>query len=107
MSLNALIIKTLKSLNVPVAFQNYNGSESTYIRFFEYNQNGALYADDEEVKTGYFIQIDVFSMGDYTNLVKEVKKELKAVGFIRSMETESYENDTKTYHKVMRFNFVQ
>lgn len=107
MSLNSLIINNLKPLGVPVAFLNYKGKATTYIRFFEYNQNGALYGDDQELKSRHFIQVDIFSRNDYTDLVKQVKDKLKTIGFIRNFETEMYETDTDFYHKVLRFNFVQ
>lgn len=107
MSLNSLIISTLESLGVPVSFQTYNGKASTYITFFEYNQRSALDADDTETQTKYSVQIDVWSKNDYTTLVKQVKESLTNQGFRRTSEAELFESDTKIYHKVIRFNFVQ
>lgn len=107
MSLNSLIISTLKTLGVPVAFQTYKGTESTYITFFEFNQTAHEKADDVETKTRHSIQVDVFSNGDYTALVQQVKDSLISVGFTRSMETEYYEDDLNIYHKILRFNYVQ
>jgi hypothetical protein len=107
MSLNALIINTLKPLGVPVSFQTYPGNELTYITFFEFNQRSAVSADNEEKRTAHSIQVDIWSKTDYTNLTKSVKAALVEVGFVRSMETEYYENETGYFHKVLRFNFVQ
>lgn len=107
MSLNALIINTLKPLGVPVSFQTYTGTAATYITFFEYNQNSALNADDEEINTNHSIQVDIWSKGDYTTIVQQVKDNLKTAGFRRTFETELYEPDTKIYHKVLRFSFVK
>ncbi|WP_297988286.1 hypothetical protein [uncultured Anoxybacillus sp.] len=107
MSLNKMIIDTLKPLGVPVAFQTYEGKEKTYITFFEYNQFSALNADDEEQQTAHFIQVDVWSKGDYTSIVDEVKQRMKEAGFRRTTETELYEPDTKIYHKVLRFSYVE
>ncbi|PLR93192.1 tail completion protein gp17 [Bacillus sp. T33-2] len=107
MSLNSLIINTLKPLSVPVAFQTYTGTATTYITFFEFNQNGALHGDDSELKSRHSIQVDIWSKGDYTTLAKQVKEKLIEAGFTRTMETEFFEADTKIYHKVLRFNFVQ
>lgn len=107
MSLNSLIINTLKPLGVPVAFQTYSGNESTYITFFEYNQRGALHAEDEEKRIAHSIQVDICSTGDYMNLAKQVKDKLLSIGFTRIMETEFYEPDIKLYQKVIRFNYVQ
>lgn len=107
MSLNSLIISSLQSTRVPVAFQHYPGNEDTYITFFEFAQNGALYGDDQELKSDHAIQVDIWSKSDYTYLTKQVKDILKNIGFTKSYETELYETDTEIYHKVLRFNFVQ
>ncbi|MFD2681214.1 hypothetical protein [Bacillus seohaeanensis] len=109
MSLNSLIISTLNSL-APVAFQKYKGSEDTYITFFEYNQGAAVSADDDETVTRHSIQVDVWSKGDYTDLVKEVKAKMKQVGFTKNYETELYEEEAEDviiYHKVLRFYYFK
>jgi hypothetical protein len=107
MSLNKLVIDTLKPIGVPVAFQTYSGTAQTYITFFCYNSKGELFADDEEIETGFYIQVDVWSKGDYTSIVPQVKELMTAAGFRRTTETELYEPDTKIYHKVLRFSYVQ
>lgn len=102
--MNKLIISTLKPLGIPVSFQYYNGLETTYITFFCYNDQVELYADDEELATGYYIQLDVFSKGKYLEIVKQVNKLMKDVGFIkRPSGPELYEEGTKLYHKPLRF----
>lgn len=110
MILNSLIINTLKPLNVPVRFQTLldsDGDPDIYITFFEFNQRGALHGDDQEIKTGHSFQVDIWSKGDYTSLAKQVKESLLGIGFTRIMETEFFETESRTYHKVLRFNFVQ
>ncbi|MBP3038064.1 hypothetical protein J9303_00895 [Bacillaceae bacterium Marseille-Q3522] len=107
MSLNNLIESTLEPIGIPVSFQTYPGEETTYITYFEYNQRGALFAEDEEKRTAYSIQVDVWSQVDYTDVVKQVKSKLKATGFIRQYEGEIYEDETETYHKILRFNYAQ
>lgn len=106
MSFNKLIIDTLKPF-APTSFQTYSGTIFPHITFFELYQGAELNADDEEEMTAYSIQVDIWAHDDYTNLVKQVKASLKILGFRRAFETEFYENDTKIYHKVLRFNFVE
>lgn len=102
--MNKLIKDTLSPLGIPVSLQYYNGSETTYITFFSYLDKGELYADDEEVATGNYIQIDIFSKGNYTNIVKQVIKLMKKAGFIKKPSgPELFEDDTKIYHKPLRF----
>lgn len=106
MSLNELIINTLKPLNVPVSFAKYNQTADTYVVFLEYDQGGSLFADDEEKKTKHLYQVDVFSKGNYLKLVKELKKLLKEVGFSRTFETETYEDEMKRFRKILRFSYI-
>lgn len=109
MSINKLIIDTLESTGVPVDFQTYEGDENKYITFSEYLQQGEGFADDDEIVTGHYIQINVWSKyildtnTSYRKIVDQVKKLLKEKGFIRKYETELYEPDTKIFHKVLRF----
>lgn len=101
--INKIIIDTLNSLNVPVSFQKYSGKAETYITFYEYLATGEEYEDDEESLTAHYIQVDVWSKIDYTNLVKEAKKLLINAGFKRLNEIDLYEEDTKIYHKGLKF----
>lgn len=106
MNLNNLIISTLAPTGVKVSFQTYTGSDTTYITFFEYNQQGALFADDVEQNTRYSVQVDVWSKGNYKNIVEQVRELMTNVGFIRNSEAELYEDDTKIFHKVFRFYYA-
>ena len=105
--INKLIIDTLKPLSIPIGFQRYSGKEQTYITFHEYIQAGEAFEEDEEKYTGHYIQIDVWSKGDYTALVKSIKELLKSAGFKRLNETDLYEPDTGIYHKGMRFYYLE
>lgn len=106
MTINQLIIETLKPLNVPVSFGTYNQSANTYVVFLEYNQGSAMKADDEEYRTKHLYQVDVFSKGNYLDLVKQLKKLLKEVGFSRTFETETYEDEMKRFRKILRFSYI-
>ena len=106
MNINQLILNILKDVGAPVAYLNYSGDERTYIRFFEYDQSAALEAEDDELYGSHNIQIDIFSSGNYLALVKKVKQMMKQAKFKKSFETEMFEDDTKLYHKVLRFYFI-
>lgn len=105
--INQLIINTLKPLNIPVVFQKYTGKAETYITFHEYLTAGEEYEDDEEILTAHYIQVDLWSKVDYTALVKEVKRLLINVGFKRINEVDLYEDDTKIYHKGLKFYYLE
>jgi hypothetical protein len=97
---------TLKPLGVPVSFANYNQTADTYIVFLEYNQSPWLSADDEEMFTKHFYQVDVFSSGNYLQLVKDVKRLMKQAGFGRMFESETYEPEMKKFRKILRFSYI-
>lgn len=97
---------TLEQLGVPVANSVYEGQEETYIVFNEYNQAPLLSADDEEISTKYFYQVDVFSKYNYTQLVKQLKKLMKEAGYGRMFESETYETNMKMYRKIIRFSYA-
>ncbi|MBO0586117.1 hypothetical protein [Sporosarcina sp. E16_8] len=105
MSLNSLIINTLKPANVPTSFQVYSGTTSTYITFFEYNEMGTSFAEDAEQTERRSIQVDIWSKGNYAALVEQTKALMIQAGFTRVDGREFYEDDTKTFHKIYRFYY--
>lgn len=90
-----------------MCFQKYSGSEETYITFHEYFCSGEEYEDDEEKLTGHYIQVDVWSKNDYTELIDMVKNLLIQSGFRRLNEMDLYEEDTKIYHKGLKFYYTE
>jgi hypothetical protein len=105
--INKLIIDTLENIGVPVSFQRYLGTETTYITFFEYLQQGESYADNAEKNTGHYVQVDVWSKTDYIALRDSALAALKAARFSRVYETEFYEDDTKIFHKILRLFYLE
>jgi hypothetical protein len=67
-------------------------------------ENGQDFADDEEITTTVTLQVDVWSKGDYTEIVKQVKSKLEEINFYRIAEYDDFEEDTQIYHKILRFN---
>jgi len=103
MNYNQTIIDALENLGVPVAFQAYTGTAQTYITFFCYNEQGEEWAEDAEIATGYYIQVNLWSKSDYTTLAGQVKDAMIAAGFARTGSQDLYEPETKIYHKALRF----
>lgn len=110
MSLYSEISTALKPLNIPTRRlrllktdeeKNYD----QYIIVYFLDQYGGLFADDEEIETIHSIQISLFTRLDFEETTKSIKKLLKAIGFMRTSEYESYENQTGYYHKVIRFSY--
>jgi len=103
---NTQIMNILKTTGQPVAFQTYAGTTFPYITFFFYDENGALYADDVEDKTNWYVQVNIFSKGSYTALVEQVKQLMIDAGFTRRSAQDLYESDTKLFHKALRFQYT-
>jgi hypothetical protein len=106
-SINKLIKDTLEPLNVPCEFETYEGEDDPYITFFCYNEQGEKFADDVEIETGFYIQVDIWSKGNIEQLKVNVIKLLKAAGFKRKTAQDLYESDTQLYHKCIRFFYAQ
>lgn len=105
MNVDKLIMDTLSPLGYPIAKARYIRPEKTYIVFVEYNQGPRINADDDELLTKHFYQVDIFSDVNYNELVKSVKKLMKQAGFGRMFESETYDDDMGKYRKIIRFNY--
>ncbi len=105
--INKLVLESLSSIGVPVAFQKYTGTALTYITFHEYLQNGEDFSEDQESQTGHYVQVDVWSKTDYTALVTTIKSMLLSAGFHRLNEADFYEQDTDLYHKGIKFFYLE
>lgn len=75
-----------------------------YIEYEVLNEEGSLYAENEEIGTNYRIQIDVFTKGSYTAIVKAIKNVMKENGFMKEFGGSLYEKSSKLFHYVLRFN---
>ncbi len=105
--ISKIILDALKPLKIPVSFQKYSGKAKTYITFHEYLVSGEEYEDDVESLTAHYIQVDIWSKDDYTAIVKNVKELLFKVGFKRLNEIDLYEEETKIYHKGLKFYYLE
>ena len=77
-----------------------------YIEYEFIDENGNAWEEGTEISTDYYLQVDVFSKGGYTDLENIIKEKMKNAGFERSMAVDLYEKDTQLFHKAMRFIFT-
>lgn len=82
-----------------------DNTTAPYIEYEVLNEEGSLYAENEEIGTNYRIQVDVFTKGSYTSIVKAIKNVMRENGFIREFGGSLYEENSKLFHYVLRFNF--
>lgn len=106
MNVKRLVLDTLRPTGVPVYPMTYTGTAEDYIIYTEYNQVSEMNADDIEWETEHFFQVDVFSStGRYVNLSEDVYNRMKAAGFGRMFESETYDDEARKYRKIFRFSY--
>ena len=91
---------------IPVKFLRYNGKSDTYITYCETDKNNSLFGDDGCEGYVSYYDFDIFSKGNYTTIVSEVKRLMKENGFTWQPSRDSedmYEDETKLYHKTLSF----
>lgn len=76
-----------------------------YIEYEIINEEGSLYAENEEIGTTYRVQIDVFTKGSYTLIVKAIKNVMKENGFMKEFGGSLCEEGPKLFHYILRFNY--
>jgi len=89
-----------------VYFLHANSPKPPYIEYEIFDENGEEWAENKEIATNYYVQVDVFSKADYTDLENKIKEKMINAGFNRSMCADLYENDTQLFHKAMRFSIT-
>ena len=104
MNIKKQLKKALEPLKIPVNQSTYIGKKVPYIVFQVYLEQGELFADDEELVTGYYIHLDLFGKENMEELSEKIKKLMKEAGFVRQASWDGqFEQDTKLYHKIFRF----
>lgn len=92
------------NVRIPVEFLRYKGKSEIYITWQSIGNNPTLVGDDEVIASIYDIDIDIYTKGNYLNIMKAVKQLMKENGFIWTMDSpDMYEDDTGYYHKTISF----
>lgn len=82
-----------------------DNTTAPYIEYEVLNEEGSLFAENEEIETNYRIQIDVFTKGSYTEIVKAIKNVMIENYFMKEFGGSLYEKDAKLFHYILRFNY--
>lgn len=96
----------VNNIEIPVNYLRYNGNKTSYITYMETDIDGTLAGDNEILGYVSYYDFDIYSKGNYLDIVKEVKKILKANGFTWQPSRTSqdmFEDDTGYYHKTLCF----
>lgn len=106
MSIYKEIATILEGLGIPCEPMGYSGKETTYITYTEYLSQGERSADNREIVTGHYIQVDIWSdTSRYLLITDEVKRRFLAAGWRRTTEADlpERENGKTLYHRALRF----
>lgn len=104
--MNELIESLFKNFSVPVSFLYYDGDATTYVTYQHYDSDGVLAADNGIVNYVDYYDFDIYSKGNYFDVIEAVKEILTNAGFIWQPSRSSadmYEKETKYYHKTLCF----
>lgn len=86
-----------------VYFLHADNPNTDYVEYEFYDENGNAWSEGEEIGTNYYLQVDIFSKGNYGTLENTIKTKLTSNGFERLSAVDLYESDTKLFHCAMRF----
>lgn len=81
------------------------------ITYFEINNVDDDYGDDDPLTSRISVQISIWTKDTIDTsgatqlmpIAQEVDKAMKGLGFVRTIAFDLYEDDTKVFHKAMRY----
>lgn len=89
---------------VPFAHLRYKGKSKRFVTWTMINEVPRLSANDEPLYSVCSVDIDIFSDGNYLDIIKEIKNKMKNNEWVWTGDSpEMYEEDTGLYHKTCSF----
>lgn len=103
-NLNTEIETALSNFGVPIAFMYYEGDADTYITYMQSDKTNVLAGDDGILGCVQYYDFDVYSKGNYLQLIDNLITTMTNLGWTYQPNRDSpdlYERDTKYYHKTI------
>ena len=101
---------TVDGVAIPVSFMFYEGHGEPYVTYMQQDADRSLSGDDELIGYVDYYDFDVYSKGNYLNIIESLKAILKANNFVWQPSRSSqdfYETDTGYYHKTLNFAYLK
>ncbi len=98
---------TVDGVKVPVAFLRYDGKKTTYVTYQQTDADDTFSTDDNLANYVEFYDFDIYSKGNYTQILEKIKEILTTNGFRWQPPRSSgdlFEDDTGYYHKTLCFS---
>ena len=82
-----------------------NINKKSAISYYEMDNSVSSKADDEEYSSNIAVQVDIWtkSSSKCSKLAIEVNSKMEELEFERTLAVDLFEQETKIYHKTMRF----
>lgn len=93
---------------IPVSFLFYEGHGEPYITYMNQDMDNSFSGDDDLLGYVTYYDFDVYSTGNFLNIVESVKTKLKQYGFVWQPSRSSqdfFETDTGYFHKTLNFAY--
>ena len=97
-------------VTIPVVFLNYKGHGEPYVVYMNQDKDKSLSGDDELIGYVDYYDFDVYSKGNFFNIIESIKVLLKENGFIWQPSKSSqdmFEAETGYYHKTLNFAYFK
>jgi hypothetical protein len=89
---------------IPIAHLIYEGKSKRFITWTMLDETPILSANDEQLFSLCSVDIDIFSDGNYLDIIKEIKQKMKNNDWLWVEDSEEmYEEDTELYHKTISY----
>lgn len=95
---------TVDKKDIPISFMEYTGSSIDYIVYYNDGDKPYHSSEDEVEYSKNELEFNIYTKGNYLNIVKELKKILKSYNYDWiGDDGDLYEADTKYHHFVVSF----
>ena len=97
---------TVDDESIPVSFLYYEGHGEPYVTYMQETADGSFSGDDDLLGYVDYYDFDVYSKGNFLNIVESIKALLKANNFVWKPSRTSqdfFEADTGYFHKTLSF----
>ena len=101
---------SVDGVTVPVKFLRYEGHGEPYVTYMQTDASKSFSGDDDLLGYVDFYDLDVYSKGNYSKIISEIKRLMKLNNFIWQPSRTSpdmFETDTGYYHKTLSFAYLK
>ena len=108
MDIKQRVVEVMEKVGIPYGYISKDEGEQQFIAF-NINSNKAFkYYDDYERITQYKITINIFSIGDYTDIQNKVEELMLDAGFMKDYYPACiYIDNMGIYNQPMYFNYFE